>query len=102
MNRFFKASPSRSSQRGQGLLEYIVLTALVAIVCLGTVKTLGSKVKHHLTRASNTFDRTMRQGLSNRSANTSTASDDNEGGEGDSPLAAPRQPRGARGLPWPF
>jgi Flp pilus assembly pilin Flp len=88
-------------RRGQGLLEYIVLTALVAIACIGTIKTLGGRVKHHITRVSNSFDRTVKQGL--RSDTARQSADDNDDMDSDdngSPLQSPRGRR--RPLNWPF
>lgn len=39
-----------SNQKGQGMLEYIILTGLVGIFCLGAFKTLGERLK---TRVNN-------------------------------------------------
>ena len=49
-----------NKQKGQGLLEYVALTALVAIVSISAVKTLGSKVRQHITKVTNSFDRSMK------------------------------------------
>ncbi|MGE4231854.1 MAG: hypothetical protein AB7F43_00860 [Bacteriovoracia bacterium] len=54
----------RLRQQGQGLVEYIALTALLAIVCIGGIRVLGSKVRVRLNQITTTFDRTMQQGLS--------------------------------------
>ena len=59
----FLTEPKRSI-RGQGLVEYVALTALVAIVCVGTVKVFGAKVTRHLNAVSNKFDQTVKKGLS--------------------------------------
>lgn len=56
-------------RRGQGLVEYVALTALVAIVCIGTVKVFGSKVTRHLNSVSNKFDKAVKKGLNARVAN---------------------------------
>lgn len=50
-------------QRGQSLVEYVALTALVAIVSIGAVKIFGSKVQRRLSQITNTFDRNIQQGL---------------------------------------
>jgi Flp pilus assembly pilin Flp len=63
--------------KGQGLVEYIALTALVAVVCIGTVRLFGSKVRQRLTQVSTTFDRNIQQGL--RTA-TGRGSQNNENG----------------------
>jgi len=45
---------TRRNHRGQGMLEYLILSALIAILCIGAVKTLGSSIK---TRIQNTSKR---------------------------------------------
>lgn len=32
-------------QKGQGMIEYIILTGLIGIFCLATFKTIGSNIK---------------------------------------------------------
>ena len=36
------------NERGQGLLEYMILLALVALVCVGSSKALGTKLHSKL------------------------------------------------------
>jgi Flp pilus assembly pilin Flp len=36
---------SKQSQRGQGMTEYILLVALIAIACIAAVKYFGAKTK---------------------------------------------------------
>jgi Flp pilus assembly pilin Flp len=48
---------------GQSLIEYVALTALVAIVSIGTVKVFGNKVRTRLNQITTTFDRNIQQGL---------------------------------------
>jgi Flp pilus assembly pilin Flp len=43
-------------KRGQGLVEYIALTALVAIVCIGAVKALGTKLQRKLNQIASSFE----------------------------------------------
>ncbi|HRK02832.1 MAG TPA: hypothetical protein PLH57_09215 [Oligoflexia bacterium] len=64
--------------RGQGLVEYIALTALVAVVCIGTVKVFGSKVTRQLNSVSNKFDQTIRKGLNTKVANPDPFRDDQD------------------------
>lgn len=45
------------NRRGQGLTEYIILVVLVAIVSIGTVKTLGNRVKTKMGDAHRQIDR---------------------------------------------
>lgn len=52
-----------TKEKGQSLIEYVALTALVAIVTIGTVKVFGGKVKSRLHQITNTFDRNIQQGL---------------------------------------
>jgi Flp pilus assembly pilin Flp len=33
------------NQKGQGMIEYIILTGLIGIFCLATFKSIGSSVK---------------------------------------------------------
>ena len=77
---------------GQGLVEYVALTALVAIVCIGTVKAFGGKIRTRLNQITNTFDRNIQQGLKARS-NSRSSQDDNDS----LPL-----PGRNRGLPFPI
>jgi len=61
-----KNLPVRSNQHGQSLIEYIAITALVAIVSIGAVKTFGSKVRTRLSQVTTSFDRNIQQGLKAR------------------------------------
>ncbi len=70
---------NNKNNKGQSLVEYIALTALVAIVSVGTVKVFGNKVQRRLNQITNTFDRNMQQGLKSRHSNNSD--DDEEGGQ---------------------
>ena len=40
-------------ENGQGLAEYGLILALVAVVCVGATRTLGTKVNNALTAAGN-------------------------------------------------
>ncbi|HXB98218.1 MAG TPA: hypothetical protein VNZ54_09205 [bacterium] len=40
-----RSNPSLRTQRGQGMTEYILLVALIAIACIAAVKYFGSKTK---------------------------------------------------------
>ena len=72
---------AHSKQRGQSLVEYVALTALVAIVSIGTVKVFGSKVRSRLNQITNAFDRNVQQGLKVK-ANRSPSDDDDDENEG--------------------
>lgn len=56
----------KRNQTGQSLVEYVALTALVAIVSIGTVKVFGGKIRSRLNQITNTFDKNVQQGLSGR------------------------------------
>lgn len=73
----------RNSNLGQSLVEYVALTALVAIVSIGTVKIFGGKVRTRLNQITTTFDRNIQQGLKASSGKSSHSKDDDgdEGGE---------------------
>lgn len=68
----------KNYQRGQGLIEYIALTALVSIVSIGAIKTLGAKVKSQLTHITNTFERTLHSGMQSGRGTHSRASHSDE------------------------
>jgi len=42
---------------GQGLVEYILIIALIAIVAIGGLKLFGSKIKSLFTKAGETIER---------------------------------------------
>lgn len=42
-----------SDDHGQGLAEYGLILALVAVVCVGATRTLGTKVNNAMTAAGN-------------------------------------------------
>ena len=41
------------NQNGQGIMEYVILTALIGIFCLGAVKQIGSRTKTKLNNIEN-------------------------------------------------
>jgi Flp pilus assembly pilin Flp len=45
-----------SGKKGQGMTEYILIIALVAILVLGAVKMFGGKIKDAFTKASSKVD----------------------------------------------
>ena len=49
-NRILGALPSRSSDRGASLVEYALLLALIAIVCLVAVNTIGGPTSEGLSK----------------------------------------------------
>jgi hypothetical protein len=59
---------------GQGLLEYLILTALVTMTSLGALKYLGSKVKTRVQQMANTFDHAVQQGLKGGSVHNNSDS----------------------------
>ncbi len=85
---------SRKRLQGQGLLEYIALTALVAIVCIGTMKTLGSRVKFQVGRVTKSFDSAMKAGPA-----PSRGATDREEGDADERTPGTNAPSLPR-FPW--
>jgi Flp pilus assembly pilin Flp len=47
------------NKKGQGLVEYVAITVLVAIVSIGTVKAFGSKIKKHMDKVTSKIDSTL-------------------------------------------
>lgn len=89
----------RRKQKGQSLVEYVALTALVAIVSIGTVKVFGGKVRSRLNQITNTFDRNVQQGLKARNAR---ADDEDEDGEHlPIPNPFPKGLKLPKGFPFP-
>lgn len=41
----------KQSQRGQGMTEYIILVALIAVVCIAAVKIFGKKTNEGFNEA---------------------------------------------------
>ncbi len=65
----------KMKKKGQSLVEYVALTALVAIVCIGTVRLLGGKVKMRLNQVTKSFDKNVQYGLKTKQ-NKTTDDDD--------------------------
>ncbi|MFN8404667.1 MAG: hypothetical protein U0V48_14095 [Anaerolineales bacterium] len=72
MNLLF--SPSKQARRGQGLVEYAIILALVAIIVIVVVRVVGPKV-------GNTFS-TINNSLPGDTASDSGGSDDGDGDDG--------------------
>jgi len=49
----FRARMERSGERGAGLVEYLFLTALIAIVCMVSVTFFGQADSANLTKSAN-------------------------------------------------
>ena len=104
-SNIFKCGKKRQNQ-GQGLVEYIALTALVAIVSIGTIKVLGTKVRSHLNKVASSFDRTMKTGLRSRTANADATEENDDDpdvsrSQSRTERSAPSLPRNFRlPLPW--
>lgn len=47
-------------QRGQGLVEYMILLALVVLVCVGSTKALGTKINSRFKDMRNTIDNSIK------------------------------------------
>lgn len=66
----------KEKQTGQSLVEYVALTALVAIVSIGTVKMFGGKVRSRLNQITNTFDKNVQYGLRTKDNDNDDVSED--------------------------
>jgi Flp pilus assembly pilin Flp len=38
------------NQKGQGIMEYVIISSLIGIVCLGAVSTFGESIKVRVAR----------------------------------------------------
>jgi Flp pilus assembly pilin Flp len=47
------------NESGQGLLEYLILLALVVLVCVGSTKLLGSKIQSKFREIRDEVDRSI-------------------------------------------
>lgn len=52
MNRF----SLRKNQKGQGVLEYIILTSLIGIFCLVAIQRIGGSLKGELNKINTRID----------------------------------------------
>ena len=43
-----KEAVIRNNQKGQGVMEYIIISALIGIICLGAVKQFGGVMKNRM------------------------------------------------------
>ena len=73
-------NPNKKSS-GQSLVEYVALTALVAIVSIGTVKVFGGKVRSRLDQITKTFDKNVQSGLHGRRSAALSSEDDDDSDE---------------------
>lgn len=44
------------NQKGQSIVEYVILVALVSLVCVGATKTLGRKINAKIKDVNNLID----------------------------------------------
>ena len=49
------AAPRRSGEDGQGLAEYSLILAFIALVCVGALITLGGSISTHLNSVAGLF-----------------------------------------------
>lgn len=55
------------TQGGQGMTEYILIVALIAIFVIGAVKLFGKKTKEGFHDAARTMDANIQKGISDSS-----------------------------------
>lgn len=47
------------SQNGQGVMEYMIITSLIGIVCIAAVKNIGKSIETRLDHAKKQINRTI-------------------------------------------
>lgn len=47
------------NQKGQGIMEYVIVTSLIGILCIGVVKSFGSTVKDKVEKMENNINRNI-------------------------------------------
>lgn len=47
MRKFFR------NQKGQGIMEYVIISSLIGIVCLVAVKSFGEKIQTRISKMQN-------------------------------------------------
>lgn len=54
--KFFKI---QLKEQGQGLMEYMILTGLISVLCMLTVRNFGDAIKSKLEQATDKINRTI-------------------------------------------
>ena len=54
----------RLNQKGQGMTEYILIVALIAVAVIGAVKYFGSKTKDGFSKAGDAVSQAVKDGTS--------------------------------------
>ena len=60
--KFINKCPCSSvvlNQRGQGLMEYMILTGLICVLCMLTVRNFGETIKSKLQQATEKINKTI-------------------------------------------
>ncbi len=47
------------AQKGQGVMEYMIITSLIGIVCIAAVKNIGKSIETRLDHAKKQINRTI-------------------------------------------
>lgn len=58
------------NSKGQGMTEYILIVALIAIFVIGGIKVFGSKTKQGFNDAANAVGQSTQQGMAGASSAT--------------------------------
>ncbi len=48
-----------NNQKGQGLMEYMILTGLISVLCMLTVRNFGEAIKNKLHQATEKVNKTI-------------------------------------------
>ena len=69
-----------TEKKGQSLIEYVALTALVAIVCITAVRSFGGRVQRRLNQISSSFEHNLQLGMKYNSNKADNDSEDDAPG----------------------
>ncbi len=50
------------NSRGQGMTEYIIIVAIIAIAAIAGFRAFGSKIKNSINKAGNSIESTVEEG----------------------------------------
>ena len=79
-----KMKEVKNKKLGQSLIEYVALTALVAVVSIGSVRLFGSKIRQRLEQVSTKFDATLKVGYKSPKNSNQNPDDPDDGSDPDS------------------
>jgi cell division protein ZapA (FtsZ GTPase activity inhibitor) len=60
MNKLLFPIKNLKQQSGQGVMEYIILTGLIGMLCLFSVKNFGEKIKSKIEQSTKRLNQTVK------------------------------------------